>query len=66
MLNAWPIGSDITRKYGLDGVSVALLKKVYCLRGEGFKDFYAQAIPSVVFSCLLLLVDQDVELSALV
>jgi hypothetical protein len=56
-LNAWPIGSGTIRRCGLVGGSVSLY-------GVGLKASYVQALPSVVHSLLLLLVDRDVELSA--
>ena len=61
MLTVWPIDSNTTRKYSLVGMVVALLENMYPLLGEGFKDFYTQAMSSVIFSCLLLPVDQDIE-----
>ena len=47
----------------LDGVGVALLVEV-CPVEAGFEVTYAQAVPSMVHSFLLLLGDQVVELSA--
>ena len=62
-LNTWPIGSGTIRRYGLVGVSVALLEKCVIVR-VGFEVLSAQASgSSVVQSSLRLPVDQDVQLS---
>ena len=62
-LNAWPIGSGTTRRYGLVEVGVAFWRK--CVTVEaGFEASYAQVRPNVAHS-LLLPSDQDAELSQL-
>lgn len=62
-LNAWFTGSGIIKKYTLVVLGVALVKKVTL--GVGFEESYAQVTLSVKHSLILLLANQDVELSAL-
>ena len=54
-LNAWPIGSDITRRCGLVGVCVASLEEVCHCWGVVFEVSHTLAMPSVAqrLSCRL-------------
>jgi hypothetical protein len=53
---AWPIGSGTIRRFGVVEGRVTV--------GAGFEVSYAQAMPNVAHSLLLLPADQDVELWA--
>lgn len=61
-LKTWPNGNGIIRRCDRVGVDMALFKEM-CHCRAGFQVSYAQAMPSVIHSVLVLPADRDVESS---